>query len=108
MSDEFEGNFPDINIVNIDNSFVFNYRCVLTEQMLCQSCANRPPWRSNCFNCIGFNKKFDKYYKDNMRCSCGTKLDFGYFMLIFQLEKAGLLTKDFKIQCCYCFDKFDK
>lgn len=103
MSEEFEGNVPDIIIQSLERSF-FAYNCRDTGRTLTHTCANQTPLSDKCFDCIGFNKRFTKYFNDSNRCSCGWRIDFGYFMIIFFLDKAGLLPKDFKIMCCKCYN----
>ena len=100
MVEEFEGNVPDIRIIS-DFTY-FAYRCNDTEQILRTSCAIRTPLSDKCFGCIGMNVRFSKYFTDNRRCSCGHPIDFGYFILIYFLERAELLPKDFKMECCVC------
>ena len=103
MVEEFEGNVPDIKIWAENN--YFSYICEETEQILRTSCSIRTPLSDKCFGCIGMNVRFNKYFTDNRRCSCGLPIDFGYFVLIYFLEKAELLPKDFKMECCCCKNK---
>ncbi len=102
MSLKFEGNVPDIKIQNLDPTF-FIYTCVDTQKSLNHPCSNMSPLSEKCFDCIGFNKRFGRYFKDNNRCICGSRVDFGYFILIFLLSKAELLIENFKITCCRCY-----
>ena len=100
MGEEFKGNIPNIAI-SADFNF-FMYFCDDTDQLLASPCASRSPLCEECFDCLSFNIRFAKYYYDNQSCSCGRKVDFGYFMLIYLLEKAELLPDNFKMQCCLC------
>jgi len=60
----------------------------------------------DCHECLGFNLKFERLYSLKSKClSCGMKLNYGYFMIIYLLEKAGLLPKKFKMLCCICRSK---
>ncbi len=101
LSEEFEGDVPDIDIKSADGIY-FNYICRDSVQTLSSACTGKSPLSDKCFDCIGFNKRFAKYFEDNRRCSCGYKVDYGYFILIFHFDKAGLLPKDFKMMCCHC------
>lgn len=107
MSEKFDGSVPDINIRSLTGAY-FSYYCGETNKELITCCTTFSPMSEKCFDCIGFNRKFAKYYKDNNRCSCGFKVDYGYFILIFHFDMAGLLPKDFKIMCCNCHDKQNK
>jgi len=104
MSEEFKGNVPIISITQ-DGAF-FVYFCEEIDKhniiLLRSSCMSRSPRGDKCFDCLLFNPKFTQYYRDNDRCSCGRRVDFGYFMLIYLLEKAELLPDDFKMECCIC------
>jgi len=97
MTEEFEGNLPEIEITG--GRGIFYYFCIETDRMMTRPCLIQS---EKCYNCLGRNPKFIRFYLFNDRCSCGRKIDFGYFMIIFCLERAGLLLKDFKIQCCKC------
>lgn len=101
MSDEFKGSIPNIKISTLDNQ-VFNYNCGDEHTSLYSPCSDRSPVSEKCFDCIGFNRRFAKYFRDNRKCPCGYLIDFGYFILIFHLGKANLLPNDFKITCCHC------
>ena len=102
MAEEFEGNMPEIKITT-PSGYAFFYECAEVGIMLDSPCSERSPLSENCFDCIGFNRRFAKYFQDNRNCACGWKVGFAYFMLIFHFEKAGLLPKDFKMQCCSCY-----
>lgn len=97
MTEEFEGNLPEIEI-SCGNT-IFYYFCVDRSRMMGRSCM---AWSKKCYDCLGLNPKFIRYYRKYNNCSCGRKLDFGYFMIIFCLENAGLLPKDYKMECCKC------
>ena len=102
MSEEFKGRIPNIKIVTGDNQF-FTYHCMDVFRMLSTACTYGLYTNSEkCFDCIGFNKRFNKYFYSNRRCMCGNSVDFGYFILIFHLGIANLLPDDFKITCCHC------
>lgn len=103
MSIEFKGDLPEINI-RYEVDYVYYYTCAETGRQLFHACDRSTPLSSKCFDCIGMNAKFIKYYIDNRHCSCGYKVDFGYFILIFHFEKAGLLPKDFMMMCCACYN----
>jgi len=100
MSEEFKGNVP--NIIITDDCDFFMYFCQETDRLLRSSCAWKGTRCDKCFDCLLFSRKFDKYYRDNCRCTCGRSVDLGYFMLIYLLEKAELLPDDFKMKCCIC------
>ena len=100
MSEEFKGNMPNVGITTDSGYFV--YFCKDSGHLLTSSCAWRSPYRDKCFDCLGFNKRFGKYYWGSCRCACGRKVDFGYFIFIYLLEKAELLPDDFKMKCCIC------
>ena len=97
MLEDFEGNIPEIRVERVFRSFF--YYCKETSKDLVFPCC---PTSEKCYDCLGFNSKFAYYFEDNIRCSCGKEVDFGYFMIIYCLERAGLLPKDFKMQCCRC------
>ena len=97
MIEDFEGNLPEIRIDGAANFFSFT--CVKTEEDLMFPCTIVS---DNCWKCLGSNTKFIRYYEDNVKCSCGNEIDFGFFIVIYCLERAGLLSEDFKIQCCKC------
>lgn len=104
MIEEFEGNVPEIEVVE-DNKKYFYYFCAKTERMLSRSCRIMS---EKCYDCLGLNPEFINLYIHNNLCSCGRKVDFGYFMIIFYLEEAGLLPKDFVTECCLCKEKREK
>ena len=97
MIEDFEGNLPEIGIDEIGGIFIFT--CKETGADLMYPCSILS---DNCWECLGSNTKFIRYYEDNVRCSCGNDVDFGFFIVIYCLERAGLLSEDFKIQCCKC------
>jgi len=105
MSDEFKGSIPNIKISGSVIDQFFEYRCGDTDRHLNMPCSDKSPILDKCFDCIGFNKRFGKYFKENRGCQCEYKVDFGYFILIFLIGKANLLPDDFKIACCYCHDE---
>ena len=104
MAEEFKGDMPEIKIMT-PSGWGFFYECVETGKTLGLPCSRYNPRSDKCFDCIGFNIRFAKYFEDNRYCSCGYKVDFGYFIIIFHFDKAGLLPKDFKMQCCNCYHK---
>lgn len=103
LSEEFEGNLPKINIT-CHEDFAFLYTCKHTGRPLYSPCDQNVPLSNKCFDCIGMNTKFTKFYKDNCHCSCNYIVDFGYFMIIFLFGEAGLLTDDFRMMCCACYE----
>ena len=98
MIEDFEGNLPEIEINYIGE--VFTFFCKEECVGLMYPCSTA--MSDNCWACLGSNTKFVRYYKDNARCSCGRSVDFGFFIIIYCLERAGLLCDDFKIECCRC------
>ena len=107
MSEEFKGDLPKINITD-KGEYVFTYWCAETNRTLFFSCIKDTILSDECFDCIGMNTRFAKYFKDNRHCSCGYKVDFGYFVLIYYFEKAGILPDDFKMMCCKCYRELMK
>ena len=107
LSDEFKGNLPKINIRK-DVGNVFTYICTEADKALYSYCSRFIPLSDKCFDCIGMNIRFAKFYRDNNRCSCGYQVNFGYFVLIFHIAKAGLLPDDFMMTCCDCYDEEEK
>ena len=103
--EKFKGNIPNIDI-SYDHGF-FAYYCKDTDQFssarsLRSSCAYKTVLIDKCFDCLAFNKKFAKFSWNVRKCKCGRSVDFGYFMIIYLLERAELLPKDFKMECCIC------
>ena len=88
--------------------YIFTYTCADMDRALYRPCDKHTPLSDKCFDCIGMNTRFTKYFEDNRHCSCGSKVDFGYFLLIFHFDKAGILPDDFKIMCCACYDTYRK
>ena len=105
LSEEFEGNIPEI-IIEGETRY-FAYICGKTLNNLYYPCCYtliHP--LEECYDCLGYNREFARFYKENSYCTnCTGKVDFGYFIFIYLLEKAGLLPKKFKILCCKCYKK---
>lgn len=106
LVEEFKGNIPNIEIKSEDGKF-FDFECVKTGQGLVSACTiTRGIARfdlSECYECLGYNRDFARFYRVNARCSlCGERVDFGYFIFVYLLEKADLLPKKFKMRCCIC------
>ena len=105
---EFEGRVPEIEI-NSSCSGIFTYVCKKYNRRISRPCRMNFITFEDCYDCLGFNLKFERLYLTKTRCcGCGMRLDYGYFMLIYLLEKAGLLPKDFKMLCCICRGKDSK
>ena len=107
LSEEFEGNIPNIEITSATGD-IFHYKCAKTKQNLRSACSSSRAIDyhdlTQCYECLGYNRSFARFYYKNAHCSeCGMRLDFGYFILIFLLEKAELLPKKFKMFCCTCY-----
>lgn len=104
MIEDFEGNLPEIEITYVIGE-IFIFTCKEEGRDLMLPCS---AMSDNCWDCLGLNPKFVRYYKDNARCSCGRGVDFGFFIIIYCLERAGLLCDDFKIQCCKCKELYKR
>ena len=106
LSEEFEGNVPNIEIEEETDNY-FYYICAKTKKRLRSPCCHWVAYDNidfkGCKGCLGLNRDFARYYTKYAKCSgCGMSVDFGYFIFIYLLEKAGLLPKNFKIHCCVC------
>ena len=102
MCREFEGEVPEIAIEENSNG-IFSYRCNKYDKSIFSPCRVTCESHDDCFDCLGFNIKFERFYREKARCNdCTTHLNFGYFMLIYLLEKAGLLPSKFRMLCCVC------
>lgn len=100
MSKEFEGRIPDIEIQE-STSGIFTYVCKKHNVRIAYPCRQTVCIYDDCYDCMGYNRKFERLYLNSARCcECGMKLNYGYFMMIYLLEKAGLLPKKFKMLCC--------
>ncbi len=100
---EFKGKIPEIEIGNNSCSWVFNYVCKKYNKRINYPCRMGLDRFEDCYDCLGFNLKFERLYLTKAKCSnCGLKLNYGYFIVIYLLEKAGLLPKKFKMICCIC------
>lgn len=105
MCEDFEGNAPEISIKE-SSSGIFSYNCTKYNKTVFAPCRMTHAVFDDCFDCLGFNRKFERFYNKNARCvSCTMKLNYGYFMLIYLLEKAGLLPSKFRMLCCICRSK---
>lgn len=102
MSEEFKGTIPEIEIRETPCG-IFTYYCKKYDKSISYPCFFSNVVFDDCYDCLGFNKKFIRLFQKNARCvSCTTKLNFGYFILIYLLEKAGLLPSNFRMFCCVC------
>lgn len=56
----------------------------------------------------GFEKihKFIKEMcsEENTYCDCGCALSYQYLFIILRLRDTGLLSDDFKMKCCECYN----
>lgn len=99
---EFKGNVPEIEIKKSEGG-LFTYYCKKGNKRIGYPCRIHVNNNDDCYSCLGFNLKFERLYFLKSKCiSCGMKLSFGYFMMIYLLEKAGLLPKKFRMLCCIC------
>jgi len=108
MSEDFKGEIPEIEIRKQKDGD-FSYWCKTAgfeyKPELYMACPKKGTFEptEECYDCIGYNDKFARFYNKNKWCTnCNRKVDFGYFIIIYLLEKAGLLSKNFKIKCCMC------
>ncbi len=105
---EFIGEVPEIEI-NSSCGGIFTYICMKYKKSISNSCRATLKRFDDCYNCLGFNLRFERLYKTKARCcGCGMRLNYGYFMMIYLLEKAGLLPNNFKMLCCICINDNSK
>ena len=105
---EFEGRVPEIEIKE-STCGIFSYVCKKHNIRISRPCRFTINRFDDCYDCLGFNLKFERLYSSKARCiGCTMILSFGYFMMIYLLEKAGLLPKNFKMLCCICREQDSK
>lgn len=99
---EFKGEIPEITIKE-NISGIFTYHCKKYGKSMMYPCRSYRNDFDDCYDCLGFNVKFERFFREKARCvSCTMRVDYGYFMLIYLLEKAGLLPSKFRMLCCVC------
>ena len=106
---EFKGRVPEI-VIRDSPAGIFTYYCKKCDKRISYPCRmNLVNRLDDCYDCMGFNLRFERLYIGKAKCrECGLKLSYGYFIMIYLLEKAGLLPKNFKMLCCLCRKKDSK